>query len=471
MKKSVKIAAGCVLAVACAAFAVYSMLAPLQIELQAVSGQTAAITFTEQGTFEYDNQFLVYPLLAGEVLEVRVQKGERVGAGDVLAVISATDYEYQIQQLQGTIGGYNAQIQNLAVQEQQEKDALAGNRAALEGQIAALQVQLGQIDTSEDARISQISLQLEIVRQNRRNVEYAEDNLEEIEDLYDAGLAAYTELAAAQQALATAKSTYAASQQQLEVLRAGGEDEEYYEVQMRSLREQIEIIDARMASSYTGAMTQYYRSLIDSANASIAQMQEKLGQAEITAPVGGIVRELPVAELNLISQQTPVATIASGEMVEVFIPIREIDGVKVGDRVEVILDKRLGEEVIEGVVAEIDDSAQIKYSALGVEERKIRALIRMPQGSVGIGYSMDVRFTVLELEDVLIVPKTAVFQSEQGDCVWAVQGGKLAVVPVEKGIETRDGYVITAGLLPGDWVVRDANDGSLSEGRGVKIPE
>jgi len=212
-------------------------------------------------------------------------------------------------------------------------------------------------------------------------------------------------------------------------------------------------------------MRQYYQSQIEAAKLSIMQMTDKKGRATIYAPVAGVITDLPVLNKNIAEQQEPVAKISSGAVVETFIPVREIDGVKVGDQVDLLLDKRMGKKTIKGQVLKIEGEAQVKTSSLGVEERKIRALIQPKENALEIGYDIDVRFTVYTQQNALVVPKTAVFEKDGGDCVWVIKSGILAVQKVTKGVDTRDGSIIEKGLPAGAAVVVDADNEDLTEGK------
>ena len=244
--------------------------------------------------------------------------------------------------------------------------------------------------------------------------------------------------------------------------------QDVYEGQKRAIQAQIGSVSSQLEKSYSGGMRQYYAAQITAAEASIAQMEEQAGRAEITAPIAGVVSELLVKDQNLTSQGMYAAAIGAGGRVEVFVPVREIDGVSVGDKVELILDKRLGKETVPGTVTQVDAEAQVKLSALGVEERKVKVEIAPDEGKLAIGYDMEVRFTVYTVENALVVPKTAVFQQEGMDSVWLLRDGAVVLAPIEKGIETRDGFIVDAGIADGDIVVTDADNAALREGRRAK---
>jgi len=460
MKKKVKIILLAALGVVVVAGIALSLLSPLAVELVQTVPQTALLTFTEEGIFDYSYSHSVFPLVSGEVLEVSAVLGQQVSAGDVIAVLSASDFENQIEQMQSAIRGHNAQIHNLSQQEQAEFAALRGQRASLEGQLAALEAQVGSQSTLE----AQLRLQGEIIVQDRNNVNWAR---ELVRYMRFHGWEDTPEYYQAQQQLNQARRALAASQAQLEALRGSDAGTEG---QRQSIQAQIDAIDQRLGTSYIGGMASYFRSMIEMTELGIEQLEQQMGRAEVAAPVSGRITMLPVADSNLVSPGAVVAVIGSQAMVEVFIPIREVAGVSVGDQVELIINHRLGAQTISGTVAAMDEMAQTRLSALGVEERRVRALIRPEQSDdLLIGHSMDVRFTVLNLPESLIVPKTAVFTMPDGyDYVWVRgQGGRAEMRRVTRGVETRDGYVIAYGLEFGEQVVRNANQEGLGEGARI----
>ncbi len=459
MKKPVKIILLTVLAAAVAGGAFWAGTRPLAVETVTAAPGLATVTFTERGSYVYGETFAVYPVVAGEVLEVPVTEGERVRAGQVLAVIDASDYRNQIVSLESGIAGYEGQIAALGQSEQQRRDALTATLAGLAGQIAALDTEIARGKWHTDSLAGQIATQEAIVRTNRRQVEYARDDLDDARDTGDDAL-----ISAARQAENTARNVLAQSQLVLEQLRTGNVPADIYEGQKAAVDAQIVAVQEQLLTNYSGGMRQYYEAQIEAASRTIAQMEEKAGKAEITAPFAGTVSLLPAADKNLVSQAEPAAVLGVSPAVEVYVPVRETDGIHVGDTVELLLEKRLGEESIAGTVTEIEDEAVARLSALGVEERRVRVLIR-PSAELNIGYDTDVRFTVYTQENAVVLPKTALFADETGaDAVWLLRDGALAVQRVVKGVETRDGYIVE-GLAAGAAVVRDANQEALVAGK------
>ena len=461
MKKRVKIIAIALLCVLGAVGIVLQLTAPLQVELLDIRPQTAVLTFTEEGVFGYSNHHTVISMINGEVLEVRVREGQLVSEGDVLAVVNALDYQSQIDALRGNIAGINGQIQNLRQQESAELAALRGQRNSLLGQLASVSDQIGDGTALE----AQIMHQQRVIGQHQEAARWALRQAEEVRAEFGRDDPAYY---AARSALSHARAAIASAEVHLEQLRTGGAG---LEGQRQSIQSQIDAIDERLATSHIGGMVTYFNSLIESTNASISQLEAQMGRAEITAPVSGRVTSLPVADANVLSAGAPVAVIGYDPAVEVFIPTRELEGVMVGERVDLILDRRFTTGYMDGRIIAIGDTAQVRLSALGVEERRVRVLVEphLPELLV-IGYATDVRFTVLELPDALVVPRSAVFRLGDDHYVWAVSDSDNRAVlrQVLRGFELREGWEITSGLDSGERVVRDANQEGLAEGTRLR---
>lgn len=467
MKKSVKIILAIILALAATGGVAYSMSAPMRVETKTLEAATAKLTFSEQGNYLYDRSMTVMSQISGEVLEITVKDGDSVKKGDVLAVVSASDYERQIEQLESNIAGYNAQISNLYAQEKESKTALSSSREGIAGQIREIDVALWNYNKTQKSLEKQLQIQEDIINENRNLVTILGKEYRQVRKDYNDGMVETTQVNAAHAAQVQAQAALDASLQQYEQMKSSGAGRESLEEQRNSLKSQLGLIDQRIGSSSAWAMQEYYNSLIGGTRKSIESMNEKLGQATITAPTDGIITDLPVKGSNLITAASGIATISAEPVIEVFVPIREIDGVHTGDTVELILDKRLGSESVSGTVTLIENEAKIKVSALGVEERKVRVLVTPRENKLHIGYAPDVKFTVMEEPNSIIAPKTAIFEKDGADVCWVVAGGVAELREIERGVETREGYVIKSGLAGGDIIVIDANIDGLKEGRRI----
>jgi HlyD family secretion protein len=181
---------------------------------------------------------------------------------------------------------------------------------------------------------------------------------------------------------------------------------------------------------------------------------------------------------NMAAPASPLAeitTLGEGVRVEVFVSTQDVYSISIGDTVELTLRQRGQDIVYPGTVVGIGDTAEVRYSALGVEERKVKITIEpdlrgFNETVLGDGFALDVKFILYEAPNKLIIPKTALFKDGGEDKVWVVRGGATHTVAVQTGMELRTEVVVEGGLNEGDFVVSDANNKDLREGIKIAHP-
>ena len=419
MKKPIKILLLGLAAFAAAGSFVYRTLAPTPIHLTNVTAETAELSFTEQGLFAPGSVISIYPMIQGRLLEVKVEEGQAVSAGDVLCVIDPEPFQQRINQIHSNIRGHEAQIVALEARERSDNATIGEKR-----------------------RLMNI-----LINQSQKNLDRAREDLARAELLHQRGIIAMVDVDDARLAVTQNESALRAGWQELAVLSAG-------------------VVDSGMA--------EYYRELIEVEEINIKQLEKDIENCSVTAPTGGIVTALHARSTNFVTAASSVAeiTVSFGGFVEVFISTQDIGGVKVGDTVALILKRRGGDIIFTGRVDHVDSTAEIKLSPLGLEERRIKVKISPDMSGIegvafGIGYDVDVRFILYSEENKLAVPKTALFKEGGRDMLWAVRADRARAVEVVKGMELRTEFVIESGLEEGDAVVTDANNDALKDGLRV----
>ena len=419
MKKKVKLFLLVAAGLAVLAIAAYTYMAPTPVPLTVVSATTAELRFTEQGLFTANTVIQIYPMVQGRLIELNVQEGQSVREGDVLCTVDAEPLLQRIDQIRGSIRGYEAQIRSLSAQEQSSNATLA----------------------------ERMRLQNTLIEQNEKNLDSAKEDLARAEALYEAGALAKTDVDAARSAADQLETSLAAAQAELAVIAAG-------------------------AGSVS--LADYYRALISVEQINIAQLEKDIENCRVSATASGVVTRLNAKNTNLITTAAPVAeiTVSDGGAIEVFISTSDVDSVHAGDIVELILKRREGDISLAGRVDQVETNAEVKLSALGLEERKVKVRITPERAgtegiTLGAGYDVDVRFTLYREENKLTVPKTALYKDEGRDMVWALRNGSIQATEVVTGMELRTEFVVESGLTEGDAVVTDANNDALREGLKV----
>ena len=141
-------------------------------------------------------------------------------------------------------------------------------------------------------------------------------------------------------------------------------------------------------------------------------------------------------------------------------------------RARVIIDNWGGADSLDGTVARIEPWGFTKYSALGVEEQRVRVTIRFagpPEARKGLGHGfrVEVKIVTWEAENALAVPSSSLFRDGDGWAVFAVTPeGRAEQRTVE--VEANNGVTaaIAAGLSDGERIVLYPS-ATLSDGAAV----
>ena len=416
MKKKWKIILGVLVVVAIAVFLVFESTRDLEANILEIKPGTIAITFKEEGTIVPDVERSIYSIYSGEVIEVAVSKGQKVRAGDLLVVLSSRDLDFQLQQL-------HAQLRSLE-----------GER------IRAFE----QPQPSE----AQIRSQELLIEQAQRDLAAHRINFERIEHLYQAGVVPVREYEEARDMVIRAENHLELQKQALDLL---------HEVTLPE-----------------SGIDQFFDGRAEALQAQINQLEHQRRQTRITAPISGVISDLYIQRGGIASPAVPLMHIFNTDsyLVEVYVLAADIRSIDIGMTVDLIIDGR-GEDIIyEGTVRRIAPAATQRISALGLEEQRVKVSVELDGSSdtrLFPGLSLDVEFTIDRRDDVLVVPRTALFPYNQGDAIWVIRDGRASVQPVETGFTNNRNIVITEGLNEGDLVILQPQLDGLSEGRRISM--
>ena len=181
---------------------------------------------------------------------------------------------------------------------------------------------------------------------------------------------------------------------------------------------------------------------------------------DLPSPITGRVLRVIQRSETTLPAGAPILEVGdTSSDLEVIVELLSTDAVqvKVGDRA--IITNWGGAGDLTGEVERIDPWGFTKYSALGVEEQRVNAVIRFTgpprkRASLGHGFRVEVRIVVWEAGDTLIVPSSALFRQNGGWAVFVVNGdGRAAMRPVEPGRNNGIDAQILSGLKPGETVV------------------
>ncbi len=209
---------------------------------------------------------------------------------------------------------------------------------------------------------------------------------------------------------------------------------------------------------------------LESAKASVAlqeaileRAEEDLSRTAIRAPMDGMIREDFVAEGDVVSTQSQIATMVATDAfwVRAFIPVDELPLVAIpninadeGSMATIV--QRLGERTIERT-----GRVERLFGGLDADSRMARVLIRVEdplslgaEGTRGIPLLLDsfveVSIDAKTSEQYVVVPQEAI---HDGDEVWIYEDGTLTIQKVEVARHRPDDALISSGLEASQRVV------------------
>lgn len=238
--------------------------------------------------------------------------------------------------------------------------------------------------------------------------------------------------------------------------------------------EQAQTKDAGAAKALEAA-----RFRAQSAAAEVKRAQAGLIALEIRRNQGGKVvslrapgpcRILRVFEKSerVVPAGTPLVVLSNPNKIEIVVDLLSADAVKVQPGAAVIIENWGGPQPLRARVRTVEPYGFTKVSALGIEEQRANVIadfVDSPDG-LGDGYRVDARIVIWESARVLKAPASALFRSGPSWAVFAVEGGRARLVPVEVGHRNALEAEITKGIDEGaELILHPAND--LKDGARV----
>lgn len=192
----------------------------------------------------------------------------------------------------------------------------------------------------------------------------------------------------------------------------------------------------------------------------------------LTAPVSGrILRVMQESETTLAAG-TPILEIGDiSNDLEIVVELLSTDAVQVQEGDRVIIEKWGQPNALSGVVERVEPWGFTKFSALGVEEQRVNALVRFvdpleERDSLGHGFRVETRIVIWEGDDVLLAPSSALFREKGSWGVFVVEEGRAQFRSVEVVHNNGVKAEIAGGVVVGDRLILYPGPGILD---GTKV--
>lgn len=296
----------------------------------------------------------------------------------------------------------------------------------VEKQIQALKATYNEaLSGTDSARINSAKTRIDSIKSS---IEYATENKNIVEELYENGAAAESELKEAKHNLEQLQKNLSIAQSDYNQLSKG----------------------------LSSNMKNKYQADIEFLNLSLKTLEESKENSMIYADFDGVI-----TELNTFEGDTPSAGLMILELLDPSEKIIAVDFmvadallIKPGMKAEVN-DVDLGIRIENMEVQKIHPKSFTVYSELGVEENRQRVEINLPQskGELSFGLKVETRVMIEEPKEALFIPEDAVYEKDLKKYVEVLEDKKPVEREVVTGIESNDNIEIKEGLKEGEKVI------------------
>lgn len=417
---------------------------PVEIALTDTGPMSLILTYA--GTLEAKDSVEVIPGAAGRIESVMVEVGDRVEAGDPIAIIEDDTYLVQLQQAEAAV--VTAKL-NLA---KMELGSRPEEIAAAQAAVRLARAAVNDVATIDDNERTQAAADLARAEAALRTAQTEYDKIAWAGDVGQTpqALALQQATIAYENALANYNLDTNPSDSQLSPLML---QLAQAELQLSKTVQPYREIDFEMA-----------RTSIKQAEAALEQVNLQLKEIIITAPFDGIIAELNVSQGSRVGPQTNAALFVSEAVeVSVSVPENQISQIAEGQSASLQVTAYPGQD-FPGVVTSISPVADknSRTFIVKVTPTKGTELLRS-------GMYANVSILTQEKDETLQVPRSAVTSVDNQPTVYVVNGDNVVEQqPVTTGLSDTDDIEILSGLKAGDAVVTIGQT-NLVDGMKVEV--
>jgi HlyD family secretion protein len=413
--------------------------APVAVDVAAVVRGPVRAFVEEEGETRVLDRFVVAAPVAGRLLRVRLDEGDRVEEGAVVATIDPLQAGSRVEEAEASLRALHRRIEGVDRKRPKPEEL---ERARLRDKAATEAVAVAARELEEqEARL-----------------ERAAKDLVRVRDLVGKSTSTEAELDAA-------VSEERQSRARVEAARLGGD--------VRAIEAEVARLDVRILEAERGDYDWEEAEAREQARAleaRLAALRDDARRTEIVAPAAGHVLRVFEESERFVAAGTPVVELGDVGRIDVEADFLSEDVAHMREGMDAeVFGRALGEAVLAAKVTRIEPAAFTKVSSLGVEQQRVNVILgfEAPAPPLGDRHRVEVRVLLDRREDAVLVPEGALFRNGGGWGAFRVSEGRAVRTAVRTGL--RDGRVreVLEGLAPGDEVVLHP-DAALEDGARVR---
>lgn len=433
---------------------------PVSVERVTTREMTETLEITGALTTSEDS--IVGAKIGGRLVQVAVQDGDAVKAGQVLAQQETTELAARVRQQRALVDAARAQV------DQAKTDAKVGpsrSEAAVRASEARLKQAEAALEKLRKGAREEERIQADWAVENaKKSLEVAKAALDRARKLFEDGAIAKADVERAENAHMSALAAYNGAVESRRIIeKARPEDIAAAEQQVAAAREQLNSDRAaqRLDSQYQDRVRAAEANL-RSAQEALSLAQQALSDATIRAPFEGRISGQPTQVGTYVGPGSPVARLVDtkGVYFEGDVPENRVAEMQPGRRVAVNIDAL--QRKVSGTIVTVNPLG----SDVG---RLFKVRIQLEGDTSGFKPGMFATGVVelRRIPDAVVVPVLAIIGQGKEQRVFVVDGKKAKEVSVTTGLSD-DRFVQVKGLEPGQEVVV-AGQSKLADGMTIEI--
>lgn len=411
-------------------------------EIAVVERGTIRVTIDGSGSLAPDDEASMAFASGGEVVEVPVEVGDVVQAGDLLAQLDDAEARQAVEEAELEVA--QAEL-NLALARAEAEAGIA--EANLEAAQAAYDWAAGLAERTGDQLTAA-----------RVNLEQAQDELADAQEDYDQAWdeardweleikwkkdALEAEREATEDALEWAQYNLEVAQADYNLAVADISDSDVQTAW-------VNVLNARVAVEGEPLELDQLEIALSQTRLGLQSARRALEDTALIAPIDGTITALDVHEGEMVTggQTAVVVSDLDTFVVEISLDETDVAKVSVGQEAVVRLDAFPGMEL----AGRITDVAPVAESLSGVVLYPVTVELAAAEVPARAGMTADVEIVTASKADALIAPLRAVHSEDGGTYVWRQAGDGFQSVEVKLGVTNDTQVEISQGLSEGDVV-------------------
>jgi HlyD family secretion protein len=432
-------------------------LRPQEVRLIQATVTTITETIASSGRVRGVTETVVGAQAAGIVETLLVDEGDRVTAGQPLAMVKRDVAEARLAQAEQALNTARAQLAQV------ERGPLRSEVEAAAEQVRQAQAQLTQQRAAMQQAQQSVAQARAQLHQLQAEMDLAATQLERSAALFERNYISRAEYDQAQTQFRVAEQRVAATQQAVEVAQA---NVQAVQAGVQAAQANVRVLEARLRTVQTGATPEEIavaRQRVAEAQQALRVARQQVQEAVVTAPFAGIITAINAELGQPVGAQGVVRLVSSELEIRLDVDESNLANLAVGQEA-VISSSVFPGDAFPGRVSEIGAAVDQTRGTVAVRVTPLRSPDWLRPGQ-----TVNVNLITHRAVPRLLVPASAVSRSGDQIVVYVVDNGRALEKVVVTRPPTAQGVPVLAGLGAEDRIIADAR--GIVPGARVRVRE